>query len=828
MKFRNYLFIAFVLLLVSCENNKPNIKTELSDSWQFKSEQDSKWLTATVPGVTHLDLINHGIIKDPYFGIIEDSLQWIGEKVWEYKTEFSAKDFIGFNNIDLVFEGLDTYSEIYLNDSLILITDNMYRTWRYDVKPLLKDEVNTLLINFLAVEEINNLKIKSNSQKLPDERAFTRKAPYHFGWDWGPKYLTAGIWKPVFIEAWQSARIDNIHIIQDSLKTETAFLSAVINLDTDSKSEYKCIIKDVNSNFIYSEEIITNDNNTIQFEIIDPKLWWTKELGDANLYDINIELYKEDLLIDSISQKIGLRTIELVQVKDSIGKSFYFKLNGKTVFIKGANYIPNDNFLPRVSNQTYEEVIESAVWANMNMLRVWGGGIYEDDYFYELCDKNGILVWQDFMFSCAMYPGDSAFMESVKQEAIDNVIRLRNHPSIALWCGNNEVDNGWKDWGWQKQLKYSKEDSLKVWNDYKALFHEILPEVISNYDSQRDYWPSSPEYGWGHKENFTNGDSHYWGVWWGFEPFEVFNTKVPRFMSEYGFQALPNYKTIEEYSDSSERYKESKTLVAHQKHARGFETINHYMKNDYNTPSELEDYTYISQLLQAEGMTIAIEAQRRNQPHCMGTLYWQLNDCWPVCSWSSVDYFKRKKASHYFVKEAYKPIIVSYEVHNDSIDVFSISNSDKKRNMKMVIQQYELSGNLLNTQFRDVSLESNSSKIIISLEEKNPDFRDKTYFYITLIENEEVLDEKFIYFNKVKDIKLPKSTLKINKVKEANKYKIEISSDVLIKNLELISDIEGEFSENYFDMNAGNSKIIYFYPKENKELNIKYRCINNL
>ena len=403
MTFKTYLLFAFLLfLLISCNSgNKTKYKKEISENWEFKSTDKSEWLSAKVPGVTHLDLMNHGIIKDPYFGIIEDSLQWVGEKVWEYKTEFYASEFADYNNIDIVFEGLDTYSEIYLNDSLILSTDNMYRRWRFPIKQLLKKDTNTLIIKFLEVEEINNLKIANSPQKLPDERAFTRKAPYHFGWDWGPKYLTTGIWKPVFIEAWQDARIDNIHIIQDSLKIETAFLSAVINIDTDSKSEYKCIIKDTISNIIFAEKNITSTDNKIFFQIENPKLWWTKELGNANLYNVTAELYKDDVLIDSKSENIGLRTIELVQVRDSIGKSFYFKLNDKTVFIKGANYIPNDNFLPRVSKKTYEEVIESAVWANMNMLRVWGGGIYEDDYFYELCDKNGNLSLARFyVFLC--------------------------------------------------------------------------------------------------------------------------------------------------------------------------------------------------------------------------------------------------------------------------------------------------------------------------------------------------------------------------------------------------------------------------------------------
>jgi beta-mannosidase len=826
----NLILIWIALLFWSCQDVQEPSKTRipLSDNWTFKAQEDKGWQEATVPGVVHLDLLNLSLIDDPYVGIKEDSLQWIGQKTWEYLCEFKSTDFKDDKNIDLVFDGLDTYANVYFNDSLILMADNMYRTWRLPIKPLLKEHNNAIRIEFLPAEQINQERLEKNPQKLPDYRAFTRKAPYHFAWDWGPKFITAGIWKSVYIETWGNAKINQVQLIQDSLKTEKAFLSANIQIENLEKAAYQCVIKDVKSNKILAQQNINSNKAAIAFEIEHPKLWWTHDLGEANLYEISVVLMKDGILIDSQNQTIGLRTIELVQENDAAGRSFYFKLNGKTLFIKGANYIPNDNFLPRVSKKDYEEVIASAVWANMNMLRVWGGGIYESDYFYNLCDQNGILVWQDFMFACAMYPGDSAFLENVKQEAIDNVIRLRHHPSIALWCGNNEIDNGWKDWGWQKQLGYSKEDSLAVWSDYQKLFHQLLPNVINTYDKDRSYWPSSPEFGWGHDENMNYGDSHYWGVWWGFEPFDIFNQKVPRFMSEYGFQALPNYKTIEAFTDPSERFMVSKTLQAHQKHARGFETIHHYLRNNYKSPESLEDYTYISQLLQAEGMKIAIEAHRRNQPHCMGTLYWQLNDCWPVCSWSSIDYFKRKKASHYFVKEAYKPIILSTQTENNQLDVYAISNAQESKDLSLIVEQYSFEGKLLNQTEQAFQLSTNNSIIAQSFDLSKFQEQTKFYLYIKLLEADSVIDEDYYYSGKIKDLALPKAELKIESSKDRGEYKIILSSSVLTKNIELVSNIEGEFSENYFDLNANIKKSIYFYPKEEGVLKIKYRCINNL
>ena len=392
-----------------------------------------------------------------------------------------------------------------------------------------------------------------------------------------------------------------------------------------------------------------------KLSVPDPKLWWPNGMGDQPLYQLDFQIESSNS-VDSQNVIFGIRQIELVQQKDSIGESFYFKINGKPFFAKGANYIPQDNFPSRVPDEKYIQTIQTALDANMNMLRVWGGGIYEKDIFYDLCDQKGILVWQDFMFACTMYPGDSAFIENVRQEAIYQVKRLRNHPSIALWCGNNEVDEGWHNWGWQKALNYSASDSTEVWNNYLKIFEKILPEAVSLYSPYTPYIPSSPQNGWGRKESLTHGDAHYWGVWWGAEPFEIYEEKVGRFMSEYGFQGFPDLKTLDSCLLPEDRNLLSPALLNHQKHPRGMELIRTYMELEYKVPDEFEDYAYVSQLVQAYGIKKAIEAHRRAMPRCMGTLYWQLNDCWPVISWSSVDYYNRWKALHYFVRQAYQDV----------------------------------------------------------------------------------------------------------------------------------------------------------------------------
>lgn len=830
--FSALVIIVVLLHLFSC-TRKEHIQIQALNNWQFKNTDSSVWFSATIPGVIHTHLLNNGIIEDPYFANNENNLQWIGESDWEYKTSFAGDEIIDKQNIELVFEGLDTYAEVYLNDSNILFADNMFRSWNVNIKSLIKENNNELIIRFLAPEKIEKMKADKLEYSLPDMRGFTRKAPYHYGWDWGPKFLTCGIWRPVYIRTWEEARIDNIQIVQKERNKSEAFFSANIEIvaSENTKAELAIILENKGFELVENDIELKKGQNSISvdFVINDPVLWWPSGLGEQYLYDLSFELETSNYLSKK-SERIGIREVELIREADTIGESFYFKVNGQPVFMKGANYIPQNNFLPLVSDQKYKQTIQSAVDANMNMLRVWGGGIYEEDIFYNLCDEMGILVWQDFMFACNLYPGDEAFLKNVEQEAIQNVKRIRNHPSIAIWCGNNEVNEGWFNWGWQKSLEYSPSDSLEAWESYLKLFEGLLPNVIQKYDPQRAYWPSSPKIGWGHEEAKYSGDMHYWGVWWGEEPFEIYEDKVGRFMTEYGFQAFPDLKTLDSCLSADDLNLASASLKNHQKHPRGMELIQAYMLRDYPVPDDFEQYIYISQLVQAYGIKTALEAHRRAKPDCMGTLYWQLNDCWPVISWSSVDYYNRWKALHYFAKKAYEDILISFEEENEKVKLYIVSDKLQNVTGNLAIKLLDVDGNKIWEETTAVNLPANSSEIYF---EKTSDGFNKSnqLLHAELKIEDKVMAENFIYFSSSKNLDLPEATILHIVTKADAAYVIELRSDKLAKNVYLSTSHEGFFSDNYFDLMPGVPKKVQFLtnqeiPGFSKEL--KILCLNQI
>jgi beta-mannosidase len=452
-------------------------------------------------------------------------------------------------------------------------------------------------------------------------------------------------------------------------------------------------------------------------------------------------------------------------------------------------------------------LVLNAKAAHMNMLRVWGGGVYAEDAFYEACDANGILVWQDFMFACAMYPGDAKFVANVKQEVIDNVNRLQNHPSLALWCGNNENDEGWHNWGWQKQFNYSKSDSTQVWTDYKKVFHEMIPHTLDSLLSKdkNNYWPSSPSIGWGRKESLLQGDSHYWGVWWGKEPFEMYQKKVGRFMSEYGFQSMPAIQTLEKVLAKEDFNFSSESFKNHQKHPTGFATITEYMARDFPVPSSIENYGYVSQLLQAYGMKTAIEAHRLAKPYCMGSLYWQFNDCWPVTSWSTLDYYGNWKASHYQVKESFAPIVLLFSDSDKVISIIGSNDMLEAQAGTLTAQLLDFSGNVIWNADKvcEINQESNTTCMQIAYDQL-PNFdKQKTVLQVEF-KGKSTQTVAYHYFVRPKELQLEKPTITIKIVGETL---LEVTTNTLAKNVCLQS--EGHFfKENYFDLVPGISKII--------------------
>ncbi|RZP18506.1 MAG: glycoside hydrolase family 2 protein, partial [Flavobacteriales bacterium] len=655
---KSFLSIVLVLLIVlSCKPSKKDLEYNyLLNNWKFSQEGDSIWKPASIPGTVQTDLLNLDEIHHPFIGTNEDSIQWISKKNWSYKTAVSVtEETLLKSKHFLRFEGLDTYADIYLNDQLLLKTNNAFRRWEVDVSDVLKLE-NELKIILNSTDSIEKTEAEKLDYELPESpRVFTRKPQYQYGWDWGPTVKTMGITKDIALISYDKIRFKSVFLKTNSISEAKAEISAELIIHTQTKEEVIVQITNNDTQEIF-ESIITvipeKQEYKVPFLIKNPILWWTHNLGNPHLYNIDVELLNKGFQKTSFTKKLGIRSIELVTDKDSIGESFYFKLNGKPVYMKGANYIPQNIFLPEVDQGNYVKLINDVVDSNMNMLRVWGGGVYEDNFFYQLCDAKGILVWQDFMFACAMYPGDNFFLENVKQEAIENIKRLRQHPSIALWCGNNENSEGWHLWGWKDGKTAAQQQ--KIWKGYDAVFKQILPQVVDSLHSSVAYWESSPKFGRGDKRYQFEGDTHDWWVWHDGYPFEHFEEKVPRFMSEFGFQSFPSYETIKYFTEKDSIDMNHPSFNNHQKHARGFSLIIEYMERDFPVPVNGEDYVYMSQVLQAYGMTKGIYAHRRAKPYNMGTLYWQLNDCWPAVSWSSIDGLGNWKALQYQAKKAFE------------------------------------------------------------------------------------------------------------------------------------------------------------------------------
>lgn len=802
------LSLFFFQILINAQFSERNLSSE---KWQFKNSNEQKWFSATVPGTIHLDLMNNKIIPDPFKDENEKKIQWIENEDWDYQTIFkiSSKE-IKNQNIDLIFNGLDTFSEIYLNGKLLKKTDNMFRIWKISVKQNLKIGENILQIKFKSAVKVGKELAKKVPFTMPESpRSFVRKAQYQFGWDWGPRLVTAGIWKEVKLNFWNQAEIENIKIEQKSLTTQKAELNIQTKIIAEKEGKYSISINGKSQNISLKLGL---NSISVPYQIQNPKLWQPNGWGDPNLYDLKISLQKDSKILDDKTERIGLKTIELIQKKDEKGKSFYFKVNGNPMYAKGTNWIPSNSFSPRMTKEKYQKLIKDCKEANMNMIRIWGGGIYEDDEFYKACDENGILVWQDFMFAGSFYPSDEDFQKNIEFEVKDQIERLQNHASIALWCGNNEIDEAIVNWGYQKQFKYSKEDSLQVWKDYKKIFNEVIPNAIKkNATSDKQiYWESSPSIGWGHKESLTEGDSHYWGVWWGEQPFEIYNEKVPRFASEYGFQGMPTLETTKSmFSGKPDLNLQNGTIKAHEKHARGWEIIDLYMKRDCKIPTDFVKYNYVSQLLQARGMQIAIEAHRRAKPYNMGTLYWQLNDCWPVVSWSSIDYLGNWKALHYQIKRSFENQVILTEEKDGVLNFYGINDEVKKfEDIFVEIEVVDFHGKTLNemtTVPNGKILEGIVKFDPIEIENLSPNSnRNEVFLKLTLKDkNEKIIAQNNHFFVKPKDLKLPKPTIKIKKISSTE---IEVSTDVLAKDVYLMGDVH--FSDNFFDLLPKTSKII--------------------
>ncbi|KKI89164.1 beta-galactosidase [Bacillus sp. SA1-12] len=815
-------------------------------NWHFKQSDNQEWLPASVPGCVHTDLLANKKIADPFYGTNELDLQWIDKQDWEYETIFDIPDHLmNTSRLHLVFNGLDTYADVYLNDEKILEANNMFRTWQADVKALVKKEKNRLTVFFRSPIKEDLPKLEKLGYDLPagndhsedgglgDKKVsiFARKAPYHYGWDWGPRFVTSGIWKEVQLEGWTTCKITDLFIHQKEITASSASLSAKVEIESDG--DWQGHLQLSTEGILLEKEVyLKSGQNFIELdiEILNPKLWWSRGLGEQHQYEFSVLLHNENHIVAEKSVKAGLRSVKLIREKDSEGSSFYLELNGVPVFAKGANHIPNDSFVTEISYERYKHEIISAVEANMNMLRIWGGGIYEYDEFYDLCDEYGITVWQDFMFACSMYPGDEAFLQNVKIEAEETIKRLRNHPSVVLWCGNNEMDTAWSEyidhagWGWKEQ--YSPEIRKKIWSDYEAIFHRILPDAVDEYAPAEDYWPSSPMNDWTGDENqhasftTTSGDIHYWDVWHGSKPFEDYNTHVGRFMSEYGFQSFPELKTVHSYAEEKDLALESEIMLHHQKNVRGNQLIKEYMEAYCPAPKDFPGFLYMSQVLQAEGIKVAIEAHRRRKPYCMGTLYWQMNDCWPVASWSSMDYYGRWKALHYYGKKSFQDVILSIEAKEKSLDIYVVSDQLSQVVGNVTIELYDFDGQLLLEETSPVTISPNSSTVVKTIqvdELLNDRNRSNVVLRYVLDQDEKVIDSKEYYFVPSKELVLKPPAISMELVESSEGAEWILTTDVLAKQVWLSTETEGIFTDNYFDLIPGLPKKVRFKARKQDE-----------
>lgn len=829
----------------------------LHEGWKFRQARLTNWYPATVPGVVHTDLLQNKIIEDPFFRLNERGLQWIDKEDWVYETCFTlAADMMRKENMELVFEGLDTYADVYLNDECILKADNMFRRWSIPVRQYIREENNILKVYFHSPVKIDVPKWDALPYQYPASNdqsengglfnkkisIFARKAGYHYGWDWGPRLVTSGIWRPVYIRAWSDLRINDVFIEQKEVGAGRAVIAGHVELDADKDMDGVLVtITDEATGRVLGEwqaDLKRGTNRvTVDFVLHKPKLWWSNGLGEPFLYRFRTDIIAGGELLDSKTERVGIRSLKVVHQPDKDGHTFYIELNGRPVFAKGANYIPSDNFLPRVTPENYKRTILDAAGVNMNMLRVWGGGIYENDVFYDLCDEHGIMIWQDFMFACSMYPAEGALLDNIHQEAVDNVKRLRNHACIALWCGNNECQDAWLGWGWKCEIeRQNKEYADKIWAQYRQQYHVTLPGVVREYAPGTFYWPSFPFAFEGEMSGTTDGDRHYWSVWHGKAPISDYDSEKSRFFSEYGFQSFPEFDSVKRYAPYPEDWDiRSEVMMSHQRggdHANGL--IETYLLNEYKKPRDFRAFLYMNHVLQGDAIKTAIESHRRQMPYNMGTLFWQHNDCWPVASWASRDYYGRWKAQHYYVRKAYDDILISSVVEGDDLKVYAVSDRLENTSGRLQLQVCQFDGTVVHHWGKSVGISGNDSRVCFSaplaklLEGAN---RGTVYVRVDYTDKSGRVYHNNYCLGKQKDMDYPKVDLQTEVRSIEGGYEVTVSADKFARAVCLsVADNESVYSDNYFDVQPKSSVQVQVRTRLSAEAfngSLRLTCLNN-
>ncbi len=698
----------------------------LDAGWQFLALESGDWRAATVPGVIHTDLLAHGLIPDPFYGTNELGLQWIGERDWTYQLTFAADDALfQQEQIDLLCDGLDTVAVVTLNGDAILESSNMFHRHRVSVTNRLRRGVNTLRIEFQnAFAYMEAHKAKHAHREGPEpvkNRARIRKCQSHFGWDWGPAFVTCGIWQPVFLEGWSVNRIETIAVAQIHQNGQVRLRLTPELAIANPLARFRATVSLDGETAAFTE----GGAQDMAVTIVQPRLWWPAGQGEQALYDLRVELLHGGSPIAEWQRRIGLRTITLDMEADGFDvksgserplNRFGFRVNGRLVFAKGANWIPGHSFLPSQREADYRRALQSAADAHMNMVRVWGGGVYEADLFYDLCDEMGLLVWQDFMFACTRYPADAGFCASVRREARENVTRLRHHASLALWCGNNEIAHCCPLDGPEEYR-----------TAYAAIFLDVLPSVVQELNLATSYIHASPAYAIEGlpASHLPSQDDHDWNVFHARKPVEYYETTRLRFASEFGMQSYPSVPVAETFCPPGELNVLSPVFENHQKSAAGNGVILHYTVDQFRFPRDYQGIAYLSQLNQAYCVQAAVEHFRRQQPQCLGALYWQLNDCWPVSSWSSLEFGGRWKALHYYARRFFAPHLVSIKRHGRDwagtdnrrentrgiVDIYTVCDAPQSRRARLAWELCALNGQVVSQGERNVVLEYGASVI---------------------------------------------------------------------------------------------------------------------
>ncbi len=787
----------------------------LSGAWTFRQSNTNEWLPGKVPGSVHLDLLALSRIPDPFVADNEKRVQWVAETDWEYTRSFEVDpQLFAEPQIYLVCDGLDTLAEVRLNGRLVAATDNMFRQYRWDVKNLLLPGENDISVSFcspvrFAAERIKQKYLISPAQSIPGG-TYLRKAACQFGWDWGPKLPPVGIWKDIRLEGYHEGRISDVDLRQIHADGRVR-LRALVAVERFGPSPLEASLRVTGPDGqVWHARLPVQDGAAnLDVEIENPQLWWPNGYGAQPLYQAEIAVESGGEVLDLRSYQVGLRKLELRQEPDQWGRSFTFVVNDVPIFAKGSNWIPAETFHTRITDLNLDGLISAAAITHHNMLRVWGGGYYEDERFYDLCDRYGILVWQDFMFSCGVYPlDDPEFLDNIYEETTQAIRRLRHRACLALWCGNNEMDMGWVEWGW---------DSLKMRrlkSAYKQFFYQTLPEICAREDPDHPYWPSSPSSGspLDHPNGQSQGDAHYWQVWHGRKPFSAYKTQYPRFMSEFGFQSLPPLETIRTFAAPEDWDLTSHVMEHHQRSPVGNALILAQMTSRFHIPLDFPSTVYLSMVLQAEGIRSGVEHWRRNKNRVSGTLYWQLNDVWPVTSWSSIDYYGRWKALHYAARRFYAPVLLSADQEGSRV-ALHLTN-DLRRDWEGTLEWSleTLDGKVLESEEKLLSIPALDSRVVSHL-----DFSDiltgqagtRTVLVYRLMENNRMTAECVLPFVADKFLALADPCIEARVEGADDGLTISLAAQSLARFVEVsLVGADVVFSDNYFDLPARQRRTI--------------------